>query len=115
MKETVQFGTQLVMLLTALIGLYKVANFTSDNTANKSNPNLHGFLEPLKPLLLMASVFGFMLIIPLFSYFMTYLTNATTHINDSDKEIPKIYQTLEDGEIQFNTLSEEEKNVSYNL
>ena len=68
--------TQLIILATAIVGLYKAATYRPDGPkAEKSDGSSHPLADLFTGLLSFAGVFAFMLIMPAFVWAFTAITN----------------------------------------
>lgn len=85
--------TQLIILATALVGLYKAATFrpakTEDSHSSESGASHSGssIAEMLEPLLGFVGYFGFMLAFPAFIWAFSWITSNMPSSSDRQDEV----------------------------
>ncbi len=83
--------TQLIILATAVVGLYKAATYKPDgangNKSESSEP--HPLADLFTGLLSFAGVFAFMLIMPAFVWAFTAITNNIGSSSETEEETPQ--------------------------
>ena len=81
-----QLVTQLIILATAIVGLYKAATYMPEDTSKQKSTNgdPHPLADLLTGLLSFAGVFAFMLIMPAFIWAFTAITNNIDKSSDKN-------------------------------
>jgi hypothetical protein len=96
---TTELVTQIVILLTALVGLYKAATYKphaatgGDSESESEDGGNRSFPDILDALLSFAGIFGFMLLMPAFVWVFTTITSNIGTSSLAEKESVPQYST----------------------